>query len=66
MHGVYRHGMMKREVDHLEEPSNMEKEDMARYFTREEAEELLPQISVILRDIQRERAVMREIGRAHV
>lgn len=33
---------------------------MARYFTREEAEELLPQISVVLHDIQRERAAMRE------
>ncbi|MGH2480509.1 MAG: DUF2203 domain-containing protein [Ktedonobacteraceae bacterium] len=52
--------MMKRKVDHLEEPSNVEKMDMTRYFTREEAEELLPQISAILRDIQRERAVMRE------
>lgn len=33
---------------------------MARYFTREEAEALLPQISVVLRDIQRERAAMEE------
>ena len=33
---------------------------MARYFTREEAEALLPQISVVLRDIQQERAGMRE------
>lgn len=30
---------------------------MARYFTREEAETLLPQVSVVLRDIQREYAV---------
>jgi hypothetical protein len=33
---------------------------MARYFTREEAEALLPQISVVLRDIQRERAALGE------
>lgn len=33
---------------------------MARYFTREEAEELLPQISVVLRDIQRERTALQE------
>lgn len=33
---------------------------MTRYFTREEAEALLPQISVVLRDIQRERAAMGE------
>lgn len=33
---------------------------MARYFTREEAEALLPQISVVLRDIQRARAAMKE------
>ncbi len=33
---------------------------MARYFTREEAEALLPQISVVLRDIQREHAAMKE------
>ncbi|HET8846376.1 MAG TPA: DUF2203 domain-containing protein [Ktedonobacteraceae bacterium] len=33
---------------------------MARYFTREEAEALLPQIGVILRNIQQERAAMRE------
>lgn len=33
---------------------------MARYFTREEAEALLPRISVVLRDIQQERAGMRE------
>lgn len=33
---------------------------MARYFTREEAEALLPQISVVLHDIQRARAAMRE------
>lgn len=33
---------------------------MARYFTREEAEALLPQISVILRDIQRARAALKE------
>jgi hypothetical protein len=31
---------------------------MAHYFTPEEAEGLLPQISVVLRDIQRERAAM--------
>jgi hypothetical protein len=33
---------------------------MARYFTREEAEALLPQVSVILRDVQREHAAMKE------
>jgi hypothetical protein len=33
---------------------------MARYFTREEAEALLPQISVVLRDIQREREALRD------
>lgn len=33
---------------------------MTRYFTREEAEELLPQISVVLRNIQQARALMRE------
>ena len=33
---------------------------MARYFTREEAEALLPQITVVLRDIQRERAALKE------
>lgn len=33
---------------------------MARYFTREEAEALLPQISVVLRNIQKERTAMRE------
>lgn len=33
---------------------------MARYFTREEAEALLPQVSVVLRDIQREHAAMKE------
>jgi hypothetical protein len=33
---------------------------MTHYFTREEAEALLPQISVVLRDIQRERAAMGE------
>lgn len=33
---------------------------MTRYFTREEAEALLPQISVVLRDIQRERATIEE------
>jgi hypothetical protein len=33
---------------------------MARYFTREEAEALLPQISVILRDMQREYRAMKE------
>ena len=33
---------------------------MARYFTREEAEALLPQISVVLHDIQRKRAALRE------
>lgn len=33
---------------------------MARYFTREEAEALLPQISVTLRDIQREYVAMKE------
>lgn len=32
---------------------------MARYFTREEAEALLPQVSVVLRDIQREYAAMK-------
>lgn len=32
---------------------------MARYFTREEAEALLPQISVVLHAIQHERATMR-------
>jgi len=31
---------------------------MTHYFTPEEAEELLPQISVVLRDIQRERAAL--------
>lgn len=34
---------------------------MARYFTREEAEALLPQISAVLRDIQRERAAIKEL-----
>lgn len=33
---------------------------MPRYFTREEAEELLPQISVVLHNIQRERTALRE------
>lgn len=33
---------------------------MAGYFTREEAEALLPQVSVILLDIQREHAATRE------
>jgi hypothetical protein len=33
---------------------------MARYFTREEAEALLPQVSVVLRDIQREHATLKE------
>jgi hypothetical protein len=33
---------------------------MARYYTREEAEALLPQISVILQAIQQERAAMVE------
>lgn len=33
---------------------------MARYFTREEAEALLPHISVVLRNIQKERAKMHE------
>ena len=33
---------------------------MTRYFTREEAEALLPQISVVLRNIQQERAAMRD------
>lgn len=33
---------------------------MARYFTRAEAEALLPQVSVVLRDIQREYAAMKE------
>jgi len=33
---------------------------MTRYFTREEAEALLPQVSVVLRDIQREHATMKE------
>ncbi|HEY0755626.1 MAG TPA: DUF2203 domain-containing protein [Ktedonobacteraceae bacterium] len=33
---------------------------MARYFTREEAEALLPQVSVILRTIQREHAAAQE------
>ena len=33
---------------------------MTRYFTREEAEALLPQVSVVLRDIQREHAAMKE------
>jgi hypothetical protein len=37
---------------------------MTRYFTREEAEALLPQISVVLRDIQRERAAMGECAEA--
>jgi hypothetical protein len=37
-----------------------EENDMARYFTREEAEALLPQISVVLRDIQRERVAMKQ------
>ena len=32
---------------------------MTRYFTREEAEALLPQISVVLRDIQREYSTMK-------
>lgn len=32
---------------------------MARYFTREEAEKLLPQISVVLYDIQREHVAMK-------
>jgi hypothetical protein len=31
---------------------------MTHYFTPEEAEELLPQISVVLRDIQRERTAL--------
>lgn len=33
---------------------------MGRYFTREEAETLLPQICVILQKIQRERAALRD------
>ena len=33
---------------------------MTRYFTREEAEALLPQVSVVLRDVQREHAAMKE------
>ena len=33
---------------------------MTRYFTREEAEALLPQVSVVLRDIQKEHAAMKE------
>jgi hypothetical protein len=33
---------------------------MARYFTREEAEALLPQVSVVLRDIQREHVAVKE------
>ncbi|HEY3992189.1 MAG TPA: DUF2203 domain-containing protein [Ktedonobacteraceae bacterium] len=33
---------------------------MTRYFTREAAEALLPQVSVVLRDIQREHAAMKE------
>lgn len=33
---------------------------MTRYFTREEAEALLPQVSVVLRDIQREHAALKE------
>jgi hypothetical protein len=33
---------------------------MARYFTREDAEGLLPQISVVLREIQRKRVAMQE------
>jgi hypothetical protein len=37
---------------------------MARYFTREEAEALLPQISVILLDIQKEHAAMRDTEEA--
>ncbi len=32
---------------------------MARYFTREEAEALLPQVSVVLRDIQREHGAVK-------
>ena len=33
---------------------------MARYFTREEAEELLPQIRVVLHDMQQAHATMRD------
>ena len=33
---------------------------MAQYFTREEAEALLPQISVVLRDIQQNRRALQE------
>ncbi len=33
---------------------------MARYFTREEAEALLPQVSVVLRDIQQEHVAVKE------
>ncbi|HLI69641.1 MAG TPA: DUF2203 domain-containing protein [Ktedonobacteraceae bacterium] len=54
--------MMAREVDYRGQDTKQRRITMARYFTREEAEALLPQISVILRDIQRERASMRESG----
>jgi len=33
---------------------------MAHYFTREEAETLSPEVSVVLRDIQREHATMKK------
>ncbi len=59
MRGEKKSGMID-EVDHPERREQAEEENMARYFTREEAEELLPQISVVLYDIQRERAAMRE------
>lgn len=36
---------------------------MTRYFTREEAEALLPQVSVILRNIRWEYAIMKEFER---
>ncbi len=46
--------------DMIEQAHQQEKErwDMAHYFTREEAEALLPQISVILRNIQESRKAL--------
>lgn len=44
----------------VDNPQKCREKKMAHYFTREEAETLLPQISVILRSIQQERKAMRE------
>lgn len=60
MRSKEKRAMMEREIDHPQAVMEWRRKIMGRYYTREEAEKLLPQIRIILQDIQRERAALRD------